>query len=257
MPAPPPSPEDLHEWVSFEDPDEDRTWIFDLTFLTANWTCIYGRGCPGVLDGPAPELEQGCCSYGAHFTGDEPTVPTSRRRRRSSTRRVAVHQEGARSEAADLRQQGRRDGQPRRRRRLHLPQPPRLPRRRRLRPARRRPPPGERSPTGSPRCAGRCRSAAPTRPTTTATSRRRSASGSGATGARAARSSTGGAPDTELADAFVGHHPVWVACRDEIVAMTIACGLRAARRVPARAAGSSACSPIRRSSRRRQKSTSR
>src|SRR5215831_14769357 len=63
-------PEDLHEWISFEDPDEERTWVFDLTFLTSPWTCIFGRGCPGVLTGPAPELVQGCCSYGAHFTGN-------------------------------------------------------------------------------------------------------------------------------------------------------------------------------------------
>ena len=63
--------EDLHEYVSFEDPDEHRTWVFDLTFLTSSWTCIYGRGCPGVLTGPAPELEQGCCSYGAHFVDDD------------------------------------------------------------------------------------------------------------------------------------------------------------------------------------------
>jgi hypothetical protein len=59
--------EDLHEWVSFEDPDEQRTWVFDVTFLTSNWRCIYGDGCQGVLTGPAPELVQGCCSYGAHF----------------------------------------------------------------------------------------------------------------------------------------------------------------------------------------------
>lgn len=60
-------PEDLHEWISFEDPKEDRTWTFDLTFLLSPWTCIYGRGCPGVLTEAAPELEEGCCSYGAHF----------------------------------------------------------------------------------------------------------------------------------------------------------------------------------------------
>jgi hypothetical protein len=53
--------------VSFEDLDEERTWVFDVTFLTSNWTCIYGHGCQGVLTGPAPELVQGCCSYGAHF----------------------------------------------------------------------------------------------------------------------------------------------------------------------------------------------
>lgn len=67
--APMPGPEDLHEWVSFADPTEDRTWVFDVTFLTSSWTCIFGRGCQGVLTGPAPELDQGCCSYGAHFTG--------------------------------------------------------------------------------------------------------------------------------------------------------------------------------------------
>lgn len=34
-----PPPDDLHEWVSFEDPDEQRTWLFDVTFLTSNWPC--------------------------------------------------------------------------------------------------------------------------------------------------------------------------------------------------------------------------
>ena len=43
--------------------------MFDVTFLESRWTCIFGRGCQGVLTGPAPELVQGCCSYGAHFTG--------------------------------------------------------------------------------------------------------------------------------------------------------------------------------------------
>ena len=60
-----------HEWVSFEDPEEDRTWVFDVTFLLSPWTCIFGRGCQGVLTGPTPELAQGCCSYGAHFTGED------------------------------------------------------------------------------------------------------------------------------------------------------------------------------------------
>ena len=60
-----------HEWVSIPDPDEDRTWLFDITFLTSNWTCIFGAGCQGVLTGPTPELVQGCCSYGAHFTDEQ------------------------------------------------------------------------------------------------------------------------------------------------------------------------------------------
>lgn len=61
------TPAEAHEWVSWPDPDEDRTWIFDVTFLLSGWHCIYGHGCQGVLTGPVPELEQGCCSYGAHF----------------------------------------------------------------------------------------------------------------------------------------------------------------------------------------------
>jgi hypothetical protein len=60
------APGDLHEWFSFD--LDDETYQFDVTFLTSPWTCIFGRGCQGVLTGPAPELEQGCCSYGAHFT---------------------------------------------------------------------------------------------------------------------------------------------------------------------------------------------
>ncbi|HEX8803678.1 MAG TPA: hypothetical protein VF743_05780 [Acidimicrobiales bacterium] len=68
MPAAPPP--DLHELVSFDDPHERRTWVFDVTFLTSPWTCVYGRGCPGVLTEPAPELEQGCCSYGAHMVDE-------------------------------------------------------------------------------------------------------------------------------------------------------------------------------------------
>jgi len=67
------APAGAHEWVSFEDPHENRTWVFDVTFLLSGWRCIFGRGCQGVLTGPSPELEQGCCSYGAHFTDDDDT----------------------------------------------------------------------------------------------------------------------------------------------------------------------------------------
>ncbi len=64
-------PLDAHEWISFADPEVQRTWMFDVTFLESNWTCIFGQGCQGVLTGPTPELVQGCCSYGAHFTDEE------------------------------------------------------------------------------------------------------------------------------------------------------------------------------------------
>lgn len=57
------------EWVTFEDPKEEgRSWQIDVTFLLSSWECIFGCGCQGVLTGPAPELVQGCCSYGAHFS---------------------------------------------------------------------------------------------------------------------------------------------------------------------------------------------
>jgi hypothetical protein len=64
-------PTDAHEWVSFEDSKVQRTWMFDITFLESNWTCIFGAGCQGVLTEATPELVQGCCSYGAHFTDEK------------------------------------------------------------------------------------------------------------------------------------------------------------------------------------------
>jgi hypothetical protein len=71
MAMPDARPDDLHEYASFEDQKEHRTWVFDLTFLASPWRCIFGHGCPGVLTAPAPELEQGCCSYGAHLVDEE------------------------------------------------------------------------------------------------------------------------------------------------------------------------------------------
>jgi hypothetical protein len=50
--------------------DGDVTWRFDRDFLTSNWTCIWGRGCLGILDHPAEHLNQGCCSVGAEMADD-------------------------------------------------------------------------------------------------------------------------------------------------------------------------------------------
>ena len=63
----PPLPVDAHEWVALE--VEGDTYQFDVTFLTSAWRCIFGQGCPGILDHPAPEQEHGCCSHGAFFDG--------------------------------------------------------------------------------------------------------------------------------------------------------------------------------------------
>ncbi len=47
------------------------TWRFDRAFLTSRWTCIWGRGCLGILDEPAPHLGEGCCSIGAELDGED------------------------------------------------------------------------------------------------------------------------------------------------------------------------------------------
>ena len=49
--------------------DGGTTWRFDDAFLTSRWTCIWGRGCLGILDEPAADLGQGCCSVGAELDG--------------------------------------------------------------------------------------------------------------------------------------------------------------------------------------------
>jgi hypothetical protein len=51
--------------------DGDVTWRIDRAFLTSNWTCIWGRGCLGILDEPAEHLGQGCCSQGAELDGED------------------------------------------------------------------------------------------------------------------------------------------------------------------------------------------
>src|SRR3982751_5174783 len=51
--------------------DGDTTWRFDRSFLTSRWTCIWGRGCLGILAEPAEGLGQGCCSIGADLDGED------------------------------------------------------------------------------------------------------------------------------------------------------------------------------------------
>jgi hypothetical protein len=51
--------------------DGDVTWRFERAFLESNWRCIFGDGCHGILPEVTTELQQGCCSYGAHL-GDGP-----------------------------------------------------------------------------------------------------------------------------------------------------------------------------------------
>ncbi len=58
--------------TAFEEIDGgDTVWRFDTSFLTSNWTCIWGRGCRGILPEPAEHLGQGCCSIGAELDGED------------------------------------------------------------------------------------------------------------------------------------------------------------------------------------------
>ncbi|GAA2618880.1 hypothetical protein GCM10010399_57410 [Dactylosporangium fulvum] len=57
------------EWLEFTDPDDaDHLIRADMTWLLSNWTCVYGNGCHGIVEG---RPEQGCCSHGAFFTDDD------------------------------------------------------------------------------------------------------------------------------------------------------------------------------------------
>lgn len=67
---PPEVPLDFsREWVEFADPADPAHRVrADLTWLSSAWTCIYGRGCAGVVEG---RPDDGCCSHGAFFTDDD------------------------------------------------------------------------------------------------------------------------------------------------------------------------------------------
>ena len=56
----------------------------DVPLVVAG-TASSARGCQGVLTAPAPELVQGCCSYGAHFSDQGPRPRRAVARRTSPT----------------------------------------------------------------------------------------------------------------------------------------------------------------------------
>lgn len=54
------------QFIEFDDPaDAENIFRCDLTWLTSNWNCIYGRGCGGISE---THPEYGCCANGAHFS---------------------------------------------------------------------------------------------------------------------------------------------------------------------------------------------
>ena len=189
------------EWIEFTDPaDAEHLVRADLTWLLSRWTCIFGQGCHGIIDGRAAD---GCCSHGAFFTDadDEKRVRGGRQAAHPGDL-AALPARASRTTPrwtpSTARTPARRTAT-RPRRAVRVPQRRRLPRRRRLRPAR----PGaarRRAPAGIQ--AGRLLAAAgPPRPGVDQAARRhqgaaspRWPSSTGAAGARAGTTCTGGAP---------------------------------------------------------------
>src|SRR5262249_24933439 len=57
------------EWLEFTDPaDANHVVRADLTWLLSRWTCIFARGCHGIVKGRSAD---GCCSHGAFFTDSD------------------------------------------------------------------------------------------------------------------------------------------------------------------------------------------
>jgi hypothetical protein len=67
-------------WLEFPEPggdgpDPEVVYRADLTWLTSRWTCIFGHGCQGIY---ADRPDDGCCTLGAHYADDEDRERTER-----------------------------------------------------------------------------------------------------------------------------------------------------------------------------------
>jgi hypothetical protein len=94
-----PAPANPREWLTFPDPDDPEHEIrADLTWLLSTWTCIFGRGCPGIN---AEHPEDACCTHGAYFvdTADEKRVKAAAKKltpdlwERHGTKKIAINDE--------------------------------------------------------------------------------------------------------------------------------------------------------------------
>lgn len=73
----------------------DTLWRVDRGFLQSRWTCIWGRGCQGILSEPAEHLAQGCCSVGAELDGDDEAMNLAALAATLSPSRFQFHGEAA------------------------------------------------------------------------------------------------------------------------------------------------------------------
>jgi hypothetical protein len=70
------APDFPREWIEFTDPaDAEHRIRADATWLCSRWTCIFGRGCHGVIEGRSSD---GCCSHGAFFSDKDDEKRTKR-----------------------------------------------------------------------------------------------------------------------------------------------------------------------------------
>lgn len=59
------------EWLTFPDAEDDtRQFRVNVSFLLSTYRCIFGMGCPGLLNRP-PQSDLGCCERGVTFDDDE------------------------------------------------------------------------------------------------------------------------------------------------------------------------------------------
>lgn len=93
-------------WVEFTDPaDPDTVVRADVTWLTSRWTCIFGRGCPGI---DAARPDDGCCTHGAHFADDEDEARVSAAADRLSAAQWQMRRRGRRGGVVGLDDDGAR-----------------------------------------------------------------------------------------------------------------------------------------------------
>ncbi len=91
-------PHGVADFIEIDDPEDfQRRWRLQVDFLNSNWTCIWGRGCQGILDDPAEDLGQGCCSLGAEMFDEDEARLTSAMAAMIDSRRFQYHAEAERA----------------------------------------------------------------------------------------------------------------------------------------------------------------
>jgi hypothetical protein len=93
-------------WVEFQDPD-DETQVFrcDLTWLTSQWTCIFGAGCAGIY---ADRPDDGCCTLGAHFSDKDDEKRVKKWAKKLDPEHWQFHDEGRRNGIVETDEDGDR-----------------------------------------------------------------------------------------------------------------------------------------------------